>query len=186
MTKRKIDWEAITREYRAGQLSVSEIARKFDCRRETISRKMAELKIARDLSGSVKKATASKVTKITSQVTGDNVTDEEIINAAAERSKDVILSHRKDINSLRELEAKLIDKIYNDPTKLYLAQYQGEIIEKTVLLTASELAMAANNLANVQNKRIALERQAFNIDEGGDGEGLTIEVVKFKRSKNED
>ncbi len=34
-------------------------------------------------------------------------------------------------------------------------------------MTAAERAQAANNLANVQHKRIALERQAYNMDATG-------------------
>lgn len=165
MKRKPIDWEAIEREYRAGQLSVNEIAAQCDCRRETISRKAAEKNWTRDLAAAVRKATANKVTRVTSQVTDPNVTCDEIVDKASDRAKDLIMLHRQDIASLRELEIKLIDELQNNPTKLYIAQYQGVIIEKVVGLTASDRAMAANNLANVQHKRIQLERQAFNLDE---------------------
>jgi hypothetical protein len=163
----KYDWEAIKREYRAGQLSISEIAAQFGCRRETISRRATKEGWTRDLAPAVRKAVASKVTRITSQVTDPNVTDDEIIEKAADRGAEVITLHRQDIAALRELEAKLIAELRDNPTKLYLAQYQGQIIEKTVGLTAAERAQAANNLANVQHKRIALERQAFNLNDSG-------------------
>lgn len=185
--KKKIDWEGIKREYRTGQVSITEIAAQFNCARETITRKAKKESWKRDLTKAVKKEVANKVTRITavtdeSQVTNENVTmtDEEVIEKAAERGKEIIITHRRDIANLRELEKSLINELKNNPTKLYITQYQGKIIEKVVGLTVAERALAANNLANVQHKRIQLERQAFNLNDTGDNEGeYILKIIKY-------
>ena len=173
MTKRReIDWEAIEQEYRANQLSVAEIARKNDISHQAIFQRAKRKGWERDLTQQVKQRVAQK---LVADVADRNVTDDNITEAAAERGANIIRSHRKDIQALRKLEGHLIAELDDKPTKLYLAQYQGKVIEKVVGLTASERAMAANNLANVQHKRIQLERQAYNLNEGSGevGDALT-------------
>lgn len=177
------DWEAIEREYVAGQLSIREIARHHGCSDVAIVRKAKRLGWERDLSNVVRKKVRSKLARSsvsTPRVSTRKVSDKEIIEQAAERGAQVISLHRKDIASLRELEEQLIEELKSGPTKLYMAQYQGQVIQQTVALTAAERAQAANNLANVQHKRIALERQAYNLDsDDGDEGGLIVEIVDF-------
>jgi hypothetical protein len=160
------EWDAIEQEYRAGQLSLGEIAARYNTKHQTISIRAKRKQWTRCLSDRVKKLVAEK---LVADVANGNTkaSDDDIAEAAAERGKEVVLLQRKDIANLRRLEKSLIDEIQNNPTKLYLTQYQGRVIEKIVGLTASERAMAANNLANVQHKRISLERQAFNLDDKG-------------------
>lgn len=177
MAKRKIiDWEAIEKEYRSGALSIAEIARQHDITHPAILKRAKRFGWSRDLSTEVRKRIRQKL--VTDSVTSNNIDETEVTEAAAERGAEIIRLHRRDISSLRELEEQLIKELKDGPTKLYLAQYQGQIIEKIVGLTAAERAMAANNLANVQHKRIQLERQAFSLDEPDDGSGeRTIRVI---------
>jgi len=178
MGKRKTDWEAIKREWRAGQLSIKEIARQHGISDAAIHQKKNRDKKngkpwgERDLSSQVRKRVNAKVISVSEDVSANNVSEDEIIEQAAERGKDVIMLHRKDIKALRQLEAQLIDEIIGKPKKLYITQYQGNIVQKEVGLTAAERSLAANNLANVQHKRIQLERQAFNLDDNKGGSPL--------------
>lgn len=179
MAKRrpKADWEAIRREWRANQLSICEIARQHGISDAAIHRRRKKDEAAgkswgeRDLSAEIRRRVRAKVSVSDEKVRDRNArrepeaTDEEIIERFADRGAQVQLLHRKDIAKLRQLEQNLIDEIDNNPTKLYITQYQGEIVEKVVALTAAERAAAAANLAQVQHKRIALERQAFNLDD---------------------
>ena len=163
MAKRnKIDWEAIWPDYRAGALSKREVARQHGVDFGYMCRQAKKLGISRDLSGEVQKAVATKL--MTDLVITDNATDDQIIEESSEKVAEVLRLHRKDIRDLRRLEKGLIAELDGKPTKLYIAQYQGKIIQKTVALTVSERAQAANNLANVQHKRVALERQAYGVD----------------------
>lgn len=163
--RKQIDWEAIEQEVYSGQLSLKEIARQYDCSDTAIRKKMKKEGWKRPLSKRVREKVRENLVR--AEVRDPNATDREIIEKNAQRGSNLVLLHRKDILALRNLEADLIAELQDKPTKLYLAQYQGRIVEKIVGLTASERAQAANNLANVQHKRIQLERQAFNLDEPG-------------------
>jgi len=165
MPRNQIDWEAIEKEYRAGQLSNVQIGKQYFVTEGAIRKKAKTEQWKKDLAKKVREAVREKLVR--SEVRISNANDRDIIEQSAERGSKLILEHRQDITSLRNLETKLIDELQDNPTKLYITQYQGEIIEKVVGLTASERAAAANNLANVQHKRIQLERQAFNLDEPG-------------------
>jgi hypothetical protein len=87
------------------------------------------------------------------------------IQDAVNVNVELVLSHRRSIATVARLEEKLIKELDSEPTRLYLASYQGKIISKVVALAVSERAATLLNLANTQAKRIALERQAFNIDD---------------------
>jgi len=167
------DWEAIEREYRAGQLSIKEIARRYDCSDAAIhqrkKRDEANGKIwRRALSDIVRRKIKERL--VSDKVSVANVSDDEISDEAANRGVEIINLQRQDILALRELEASLIKELRGKPTKLYLAQFQGKIIQKVVALTVAERSMAANNLANVQHKRVQLERQAYNLGDGPAGD----------------
>jgi Lhr-like helicase len=179
--RKKIDWEAIEREYRAGVLSIREIARQFKCTDGAIRNKAKKYGWQRDLSEKVRKRAQQKLLR--KNVRTSNADDESIIEEASNRIVAIQRLQRKDINALRELEASLISEIKGSPTKLYITQYQGQIIEKPVDLTAAERSQAANNLANVQHKRIALERQAYGMDDGDSGVGLD-ELIGLITKKN--
>lgn len=169
--RRRFDVEKIERLYKAGQLSIREIAAHVGCSHTYIQKLASKHKWKRNLSHRIQKEIENK---LVSRVANSG-NDAETIDAAADLGVAIIESHRVDIKRLRALETKLIKAVTDSPTKLYLAQYQGQIVEKEVALTATERAQAANNLANVQEKRIRLERQAFGLNaEAEDTEGMPV------------
>jgi predicted DNA-binding protein YlxM (UPF0122 family) len=180
--RKDLDWEAIEQEFRAGQISVAEIARKHGTSHQAIFQRAKRKNWKRDLTSTIKQRTQQK---LVADVADRNATDDEIAEAASDRAANVVRSHRKDIASLRELESNLIKELNSNPTKLYITQYQGEIVEKVVRLTAAERAQAANNLANVQHKRIQLERQAFNIGTDSDEDVVAILYKNVPAEKRE-
>jgi len=102
------------------------------------------------------------------------VTDEDI-NEAVNTNIALVMSHRADISRLAEVETNLLKELNNNPTKLYLTQFQGVIVEKEVGLTVAEKASALLSLSSVQSKRIDKQRQAFGItdnEEKGGAFGL--------------
>jgi predicted DNA-binding protein YlxM (UPF0122 family) len=178
MAKRERDWEKIRMQVRADRLSIKEIARQHG-----ISDAAIHQKRRRDEKNGIswKKNLSKKIRdrineEVSANVSANDMNDEEIIESAAAIGIALIRDHRNDIKKLRELETKLIDELSNKPTKLYIAQYKGDIIEKELDITATERAAAANNLANVQHKRIQLERQAYNLDEPEESGEITIKV----------
>jgi hypothetical protein len=181
MAKRKqYDHQAIGRVYRAGQLSDREVAAQFGCSHTYVQKLAKKYGWKKDLSSRVRKGVANK---LVAKVANGN-TDDEIVEAASRIGAEVVELHRQDIANLRVVEAKLIAELAGEPKKLYMTQYQGVIVEKEVGLTVAERAQAANNLANVQHKRIALERQAFNLDDGS-GETDKPDSIRISLHRDE-
>ena len=97
MKERKpTDWEAVEREYRAGVLSVREIANGAGISHVAVIKRAKAKGWTQNLAGKVKEEIAKRLVtaSVTSEVTGNQ---REIVEAAALRSVDVILAHRKTI-----------------------------------------------------------------------------------------
>jgi len=191
--KAKPDWEKIEAEFRAGSLSVAEIARQAGITHQAIFKRAKAKEWKRDLSERVKERTRQKlvaeVAVAPSEVAECNteLTDEQIVEAASDQRIGVIKLQRLDIKALREEEQRLLAELGDSPTKLWVGQYQGQVIEHKVGIAVTERASALQALAAVQHKRIQLERQAFNIDDksGPQGEdGITGIKITFERSPN--
>lgn len=178
-----IDWEKGEKLYRLGQLSAAEIGKQIGCSTSTVIRHMEKLGIKRDHATEVLKRTQEaiaiatqrnaekmqcNVAKVVAEVTNDDI--EEAVNANVA----LVMSHRKDIEKLVEVEQKLLEELNGEPTKLYIAQYQGNTVEKIIGLTVTEKASALLSLSSVQAKRIEKQRQAFGID---DNKSLTAEIT---------
>ncbi len=171
--KKKYDWEAIEREYRLDQLSNREISRQYGVPESSLRTRAKKRGWLKDLTERVKQKVSDELLRSDCAES----TDKELVESAGRRGADIIRSHRKDIRSLQELESQLISELYDKPTKLYMSSYQGVVTKTEVGLTAAEKAQAANNLANVQHKRIQLERQAFNLNDGDDGTETSKKVT---------
>jgi len=169
--RKKIDWERIEAEYRAGMLSIREIARRNDCNDRSIRKKAKKEGWERDLSKKVRQKVRSKVVR--SQVR-TAASEKEIIEEAATAGAQIIELHRVGIKNLRKLEEELTRELRDSPTKLYLSRYGGEIIEKEYGIIVTERISALQALANTMHKRIQLERQAYNLDEERDTINKTI------------
>lgn len=161
----RVDWEAVEREYRAGQLSIREIGRRQEVNAAAIVRRAKRDGWERDLSEKVRaKIRASMVNGLVNNNNG-NVDESEAVDTAAARGVEVLTLQRGDIQRLRELELKLLQELGAAPLKTWIGQHQGEIIEKDYQIPVTERASALQALAGVQHKRIQLERQAFNLND---------------------
>ena len=171
--RKNIDWESIEREYRAGQLSNSELARVHSITPAAISLRSKRKGWKKDLAKRVVRAVKEKL--VTIDVTEANASDNEIVTNASDRGVAVVMSHRQDIAKLRALEEQLIKEVFSSPKKTWVGQYQGEIVTHDFDITATERSSAAQSLSTVQHKRIQLERQAYNLDDDGGDVDLTPE-----------
>lgn len=192
--KRKyIDWDSIEPLYRAGLLSLNEICAQYEADHKhsqvwkTSVTHAAILKKAkakgwkRNLANRVKERTKEKL--VTSLVTSCNqsdnqgISDDDIIEKAAEVGREVITRHMKEINALLSIEDSLLNQI-DTAKKSYLANYQGKIISKEVDLTVKEKSATLKDLADVRAKRIALERQAYNLDDDKSVSEMSVTISK--------
>lgn len=169
----KYDWDTIQREYRTGLLSDSELCRKHGCSRGALQSMVTRKGWTKDLTHEVNQATRAALisedaSKQAINQAENNAKDRDEVELAAQTRVEVVRQHRKDIARLRDLEQRLIDELGskdNPPKKLYMAQYQGVILQEEVGIAVTERASAFQALAGAAHKRIQLERQAFSLDE---------------------
>ena len=170
MAARKIiDWEEVEREYRAGQLSISEISRQHDISRPAIIKKAQKNGWKGDLSDQVRKEINAKL--VTGEVTPCNT--REAIDNAVNRGIEVVRGHQKMLSRLMAIGDKIMDDLEHD----------GEEGRKS--FDARERADLFRSLGQVLAKAIPLERQAFNLDKEPDG-GVIVIDCKPAQGVNED
>ena len=174
MTKTATDWEAIEREYRAGQLSVSEIGRQYGVSHTAIQKRAKKFEWPRNLVAKVREAVATKL--VADEVAAE--TERQAIDVAAQRGVAIVREHRTDIGKGRRLVELLMAEL--EGATLNVAEVEQAIEDETAtdsngqrrsaMLKAVSLATRAgviSNLATAMKTLVGLERQAFNLDEGG-------------------
>lgn len=157
------DWERIEAEYRAGQLSVREIARQHGLTEGAIRKRAKADGWARSLAEKVRAAVREKLVRAdgTQEGTQDQRTsDRAIIEAGALRGLEVVQSHRRDIAQLtamaNTLAGRLSQHLHSDP------------LDGPGIGEKESAADMLEKLTRIRAKLIPLERQAFNLDGGGD------------------
>jgi predicted secreted protein len=176
----KVDWEAVEREYRAGQLSVSEVGRQYEVSHTAINKRAKAEGWTRNLAEKVRQVVSERL--VSDEVSKANV--RETVEAAAARVVDVVRSHRKDISTGRMIVATLFEEL------LESSVHRDEIDEAIDLETAKDTngqraammrravalpsrAAAMQSLAGALKNIVTLERQAFNIEGGETDEPAT-------------
>jgi hypothetical protein len=107
------DWERIEAEYRAGVLSLREIATQYEgVNHVAIARRAKRDNWTRDLSEKIQTRAESLVTQaaVTGDVTAKRVTEREVIEANAQRIAQVRGEHRHDITRMRALVLRLLSE----------------------------------------------------------------------------
>ena len=110
------DWPAIEREFRAGQLSIKELGRQHSVSDTAIRKRAKALGWTRDLSGAVRtrvreSLVREEVRANQSELMGVVPSEAAIVDAAAARGVEVVRSHRRDINALRQAAAGLLAEL---------------------------------------------------------------------------
>jgi hypothetical protein len=179
--RRHTDWEAIECLYRAGQVSVRAIASAHSITEGAIRKKAKAEGWQRSLAEHVRNAVREKLVRAdgTQEGTqGQRASDKEVIEAAAETGKQVIQSHRSDIRMARGLTQRLLSELCD--TTSHLGEIE-QLIEsethgdrdtkrRTAMMRAVSLpsrSSAMQALAGSLKTLVALERQAFNLGNGG-------------------
>lgn len=168
-----IDWEAIERDYRAGILSLREIA-KTQGISDTAIRKHAKANgWERDLTDRVNEKVRTQLVRAEVR-TANPQTEREIVEVAAEAVVSVVLRGRKritaqtelvdlltkqlmDVAGTREDFEEAIDELTADDRT---GERRARLMKAIALPTHASTAV---NLSNALKTLIGLERQAFNI-----------------------
>jgi hypothetical protein len=169
--RKKPDWQAIEREYRAGQLSDREISRQHGVSHTAIQKRAKAEGWVKDLAEAVRQTAAAKL--VASEVASGN--PREAVETAAARVVEVVRSHRKDLLTAREEASALLVELRD--TRLNLEAIEVAIDESGQTsdrkrrmhqaISLSERAATLRELSNSLHKIVALERQAFSIDPKG-------------------
>ena len=187
-----VDWEKIEAEYRAGQLSVREIARQHGFKSDNAVRKRAKAEgWERDLTEQVREAVRSRLVR--SEVRTLNV--REAIDSAATRGVEVVMSHRRDVGAARSMFATLLGQLVEASAKR--EEIEETIFEETagdangkrraMMLSAVSLPSHAGVLKDLSmslKALVPLERQAFNLnDKVEDAASDFAEIVERARKR---
>lgn len=197
--RKSVDWEAIERDFRTTNLSAAELAKRHGdvVTRQAINKRAREKGWQRDLTGAVAVATKAKVIqqevkrRVDAQVSSDVsaevsrrlTTDADVVEVAAELGAAVVMRHRDDIRSARNVAIDLLAELRGaglhqeelarlfelTTAELDEAQLQGARRRLENLLGLSGRVGNIQKLADTLSKLQTLERKAFGIE---DGEGV--------------
>ncbi len=133
--KKRTDWEAVERDYRAGILSNREIAERHGCS-EGMVRKKAKNSVPpweRDLGAKIRQKADDLVRKqvAAKEMTPEKVaTEREIIETNAQAIVSVRMSHRTDIASAKTLVMELLGEVVHQTRHKDLYEQLGDLLRQ--------------------------------------------------------
>ena len=179
--KVKANWEAIELAYRANVKTVAQIAEDFNVKDSTLRSRAKRNGWSRDLGKRIRleadnivnaNAVKREVGRLESM---DNATVEE----NAKLTASIRISHREDIGKARALSMMLLEdlkaQIGTDNRKrlgdLFIAALKANAIDESALEAYERVTSVSNHvrtlkdLADIMTKFVALERQAYGLDD---------------------
>ncbi|WP_454844090.1 hypothetical protein [Pseudomonas gorinensis] len=186
MAAKQPDWERIEQLFRAGLLSVREIASACGVSHTAINKRAKAEGWERDLKAKIKAKADSLVSKreVSSKVSTETLaTERGIVEANAEVIADIRMAHRTDIGRSRRLANKMLDELESLTDNRELFEELGELMRdpddkgfdrrnelygKVISLGGRSKTM--KELAETLKTLVLLERQAYDLDakSGGD------------------
>lgn len=180
MAKRP-DWEAIESAYRAGVMSLREIASQHDISEGAIRKRAKRDDWSRDLNAKIKARSDDMVRKqeVRRQVRTETTLSERVlIEATAEVITNVRMEHRGDIRRARELANLLFDELSAECADVTALEKLGELMidpddngrDKLnelyhAVISLPERVKSAKALSETLKNLISLERQAYGLDD---------------------
>lgn len=178
--RKKIDWEKIELDYRAGLKTLRQIADEHGVAHSAISKRAKRDDWSRDLSVKIAKKAESLVNKhlVNKEVNKETTASErEIIDANANAIVQVKLGQRKDIGKARSLANSLLEELEHQTINredyeslgILLRSEDERGIDKLndlymkAMSTPSRI-VSMQKLADTMKTLIGLEREAFGID----------------------
>lgn len=204
MTTKQPDWEAIERAFRAGVLSVREIAAAHEVSHTAINKRAKREGWDRDLKAKIKAKADALVSRreVSTEVSSKQAeTEREIIEFNAEVIANIRMAHRGDISRSRRLTNKLLDELESltdeqGTIKELIDQLKdgdhedGEAMADVLALAKKMSALPARTktmkeLAETLKTLVALERQAYDLDvKQGGSEEETLSKLMDELSKD--
>ena len=180
MAKRP-DWEAIESAYRAGVMSIREIASQYEITHPAISKRAKKEGWERDLKAKVKARAENLVAKreVASLVATEKaISERQLIEANAEVIANVRMEHRGDIRRARELTNNLFDELSAECADVPALRKLGELMFSPddngrdklneiyhSIISLPERVKSAKSLSETFKNLVGLERQAYGLDD---------------------
>ncbi|WP_204100989.1 hypothetical protein [Proteus sp. CA142267] len=180
MAKRP-DWEAIESAYRAGVMSLREIASQHGISEGAIRKRAKKDDWSRDLNAKIKSRADDLVRKeeVRKQVRTETTLSERVlIEATAEVIANVRMEHRGDIRRARELANVLFDELSAKCTDVPALNKLGDLMFSPddngrdklneiyhSIISLPERVKSAKALSETLKNLIGLERQAYGLDD---------------------
>lgn len=198
MAGKQTDWEAIEAEYRSGTISNAELGRKYDVSEGAIRKRAKAQGWTKDLTEKVKTAVRDRLVRAEvreANARTNSRTDAEIIEAAAETAVQVVQIHRRDVRNGRIICAALFAELQDTSANREIiaesidseTQDDSSPARRNQMLKAISLptrARAMLDLSAAMKNLVAVERQAFNLNDKQDKQdGKTI-VFSMSRTRS--
>ncbi len=175
------DWEQIENAYRAGVLSLREIASAHGITEGAIRKRAKRDGWSRDLTAKIKSKADDLVrnSAVRSEVrTESSVPDRVLIEANAEVIATIRLEHRSDISRSRNLVIKLLEELESQTENRDLYDQLGDLMRKPddkgmdklndlyhKVISLSSRSSTIKTLSDSLKTLVGLERQAYGMDE---------------------
>lgn len=170
MARKYVDWEEVGKEYRTGQLTLTELERRYGVSDTAILKRAKKHGWKRDLIREVRKRTDEKLVAV-------GTITAEAVEKAVERAAAVVQIHRADINQGRTIVRSLFQELAELNNPETREQVEASILDETAndksrerrtqMLRAVSLPSRAGTikaLASALRDLVPLERTAFNLD----------------------
>ncbi|MGG7725858.1 hypothetical protein PGN57_09525 [Klebsiella aerogenes] len=198
----KPDWEAIETAYRAGVMSLREIASQHGISEGAIRKRAKRDDWSRDLNAKIQQKADDLVRKqeVRKQVRNEStLTERVLIEATAEVIATVRMEHRGDIRRARELTNTLFDELGAQCADVSALKQLGdimfdpddkgrdrlnEIYQKVISLPSRIKSM--KDLSDSLKTLIGLEREAYSIENKAETKEVTHNVMLVPTSDNVD
>ena len=177
--RRRVDWDAVERDYRTGQMTLRELAEKYGCSHQAIAKRAKGSEWTQDLGEQIRQATNAKLVAelVNHEVAKSGQEVANTVLAAAEVNTRVVLSHRKRLADLHRLAEDAQAKLEEMGCTLVDVREAGVFVQ------------AVNGLASITKTLIEQERKAFGLDETSEKktdliEDLILEAMNDRKANN--
>jgi DNA-binding Lrp family transcriptional regulator len=185
-SKRQTDWERVEYDYRAGLLSVREIADSQGISHTAVSKRAKKDGWERDLSARIKAKAEALVSKaeVSKEVANQRLeTERVIVESNALAIANIRLAHRKDISRARNVSLDLLAELEHETANPELFEELGELLRseddkaqdkrndiyRRVISSAGRID-SMKKLADTLKTLIGLEREAYGLANAADGD----------------
>lgn len=175
-----VDWDEVEQEYRAGRLTLRQLASRHDVSHQAIAQRAAKEGWEQDLSAKIKSKADALLAKASVDKSVDKTgvsTDRQIIESNAQAIVDVVVGHRVTIRRNRALSEKLMSELEaqcdNQEELSALSEMLSGSDDKALdkladmcrkIVSLPSRVDSAKKLAETVRTLVGLEREAFGMD----------------------